>query len=93
MISKVSFLTFLLFTLSATAQVAPDSRKSYLEDIFIWKVSDELKLSVREEKKFQEIQKDLNKKKSNLNKEIQSSLEKLSEVRKQSDKHLNKRTK
>lgn len=88
MISKVSFLIVLIFILSSAAQVAPESRKSYLEDIFIWKVSDELKFSVHEEKKFQEIQKDLNKKKSNLNKKIQSSLEKLPDVRKQSDNQV-----
>lgn len=48
------------------------SKKNYLEDIFIWKISDELKLSPKEEKLFTEITKKLNKKKFDLMKQIQA---------------------
>lgn len=50
------------------------SRKNYLEDIFIWKISDELKLSPKEEKLFSETTKKLNKKKFDLMKQIQASV-------------------
>ncbi|UYL09039.1 hypothetical protein B9G69_000425 [Bdellovibrio sp. SKB1291214] len=43
----------------------------------IWKMSDELKLTANEEKKFSEIIKDLNKKKADLNRTLQSSLDTL----------------
>ena len=43
-------------------------KKTYLEDIFIWKMSDELKLTAQEERQFTEINKMLNKKKSEINK-------------------------
>lgn len=56
-----------------------DLRKSHLEDIFIWKISDELKLSVQQEKKFTEINKLLNKKKSEINKKIQEAIANLAE--------------
>lgn len=42
---------------------APTVKKNSVEDIFIWKVSDELKLSAAEEKKFADIHRDLNKQK------------------------------
>ena len=72
---------------SASAQ--KDSHKSYLEDIFIWKMSDELKLSIAEEKKFSEIQKDLNKRKLNLNKAVQVSIEKMPDLKEKSEIEIN----
>lgn len=60
------------------SQVDPETKKTYLEDVFIWKICDELKLSVAEEKKFTEINKSLNKKKSELNKKIQETVFSLS---------------
>lgn len=50
------------------------TKKNSVEDLFIWKVSDELKLSAQEEKKFSEIHRNLNKRKS----ELSLALEKLS---------------
>lgn len=65
----------------ALAQSSAESenkvKKNYLEDIFIWKISDELKLSVSEEKKFSETIKELNKKKADLNHRIQLGIETL----------------
>lgn len=68
-----------LTTFSFAAPTDPDERKSYLEDIFIWKMSDELKLTTKEEKQFTEIHKTLNKKKADLNRQIQESIQKLNE--------------
>lgn len=59
------------FSTNAFAANETDARKTHLEDIFIWKMSDELKLSAREEKQFTDISKDLNRKKTELNHEIQ----------------------
>lgn len=56
-----------------------EAKKSHLEDIFIWKMSDELKLTAQEEKKFTEINKALNKKKLEINKKIQESIQNLKE--------------
>ncbi len=53
------------------------AKKNYLEDIFIWKISDELKLTAKEEKSFSEIIKNLNQKKTDLNRKIQTELEAL----------------
>lgn len=73
---KVYLLTaFCILLLPTTTFSQNESRKSYLEDIFIWKMSDELKLTASEEKKFTEIQKNLNQKKLDLNKSIQNSIE------------------
>lgn len=54
-------------------------KKTHLEDIFIWKMADELKLTAREERKFTDINKMLNKKKSELNRKIHSSIQNLKE--------------
>jgi predicted transcriptional regulator len=54
-----------------------DIKKTQLEDIFIWKMSDELKLTAQQEKAFTELSKSLNKKKSELNKQIQDAVQNL----------------
>ncbi len=51
-----------------------------IEDLFIWKISDELKLSTSEEKKFGEIFKKLNKKKSDLVHEHDDIMARLAKV-------------
>lgn len=71
----MSFLTVLSFSiflsLPAFAQSAPTPKKNSVEDIFIWKVSDELNLSASEEKKFSDIHRDLNKQKMQLATQLQ----------------------
>ncbi len=62
-----------------------DTKKTHLEDIFIWKISDELRLSVQEEKQFTEISKSLNRRKSEINKKIQDCIKKLNENSSQAD--------
>lgn len=57
---------------------AVDSRNR-VEELFIWKVSDELKLSVPEEKSFAEMIKGLNQRRSLVNESLQDILKQLSE--------------
>ncbi len=45
-------------------------KRNSVEDIFIWKMSDELKLSAADEKKFSEIHKTLNRKKIEIQNKI-----------------------
>ena len=71
----ILFFSIPAFTLNET-----EARKSHLEDIFIWKISDELKLSAREEREFTEISKSLNRKKAELNRQIQELTQNLSET-------------
>ncbi len=72
---KAMLIYSVLFILNifTPLHAAPDAetKKTYIEDIFIWRMSDELKLTADEEKKFTEIQKRLNKQKAELNKQIQ----------------------
>ncbi len=55
-------------------------KRNQLEELFIWKMSDELKLSPVEEKKFTEIVKGLNKRKADLNHSLLESVEKMSKA-------------
>ena len=82
------FFILLLFFHSGHALAASDAetKKTYIEDIFIWRMSDELKLTATEEKKFTEIHKSLNKKKAELNKAIQDQTQNLAELSRDSDK-------
>ncbi len=77
--------------LSFAASSELETKKTYIEDIFIWRMSDELNLSAGEEKKFTEIHKDLNKKKSDLNKEIQEITQSLSSPDEAKIKYLRKK--
>lgn len=58
---KIYFIFILVFFLQAHAQ------KNSIEDIFIWKVSDELQFTAKQEKQFSDIHKSLNAKKLKLN--------------------------
>ncbi len=71
-------LSFSIHSFSSNNEA--EIKKTHLEDIFIWKMSDELKLSVQEERQFTDINKQLNRKKSAINRKIQSSVQSLSEA-------------
>ena len=86
----ILFLLLVTPILSFAASSELETKKTYIEDIFIWRMSDELKLSASEEKKFTEIHKDLNKKKSELNKEIQEITQSLSNPDESKVKQLRK---
>lgn len=55
-------------------------KRNQLEELLIWKMSDELKLSASEEKKFADIIKELNLKKAVLNRSLQDSIEKMKKI-------------
>ena len=57
--------------------VFAETKRNQLEELFIWKMSDELKLTSSEEKKFTDIVKTLNKKKADLNQALQASIEQM----------------
>lgn len=65
---------FLLFNLFSVAAFAAEKRNQ-LEELLIWKISDDLKLTSVEEKKFAKILKNLNDEKANLNQALQDSIE------------------
>jgi len=72
-VSKILVL-FFISLLSFSFSFASSGTKNQLEDLFIWKMSEELKLTSLEEKKFTETVKNLNQKKADLNKELQEAL-------------------
>ncbi len=53
----------LILNLGFAAPEVPPAKKNQLEELFIWKLSDELKLGPAEEKKFSELVRQLNQKK------------------------------
>ncbi|MNS83358.1 hypothetical protein D3C72_1171430 [compost metagenome] len=72
-VSKILVL-FFISLLSFSFSFASSGTKNQLEDLFIWKMSEELKLTSLEEKKFTETVKNLNQKKADLNKDLQEAL-------------------
>jgi predicted nucleic acid-binding Zn-ribbon protein len=68
-------LIFIFFSLQIFAQSA-----QRLEDLFIWKVSDELKLSAVEEEEFASQLRALNTKRKKLNDEIENLLKEMGEL-------------
>lgn len=61
-------------------------QRNQLEEIFVWKVSDELKLTVPEEKKLSELLRELSLKKNALNRESQDLVAQLGHVKATDDK-------
>lgn len=59
---KIFIITIYLISVPVLAT----NKAKQVEDLFIWKISDELKLSVKEEKSFSEIIRKLNKEKLDL---------------------------
>lgn len=76
------------FTVNSIAIAA--EKRNQLEELLIWKLSDELKLSPAEEKKFTDIVRQLNAKKAELNQSLQTSVEKLGKAKslKEKDEEL-----
>ena len=72
---------FPIFALSQTP-----TNKNRLEEFLIWKMSDELKLTSKEEKEFSKIIKELNTKKNILNIELTTQLKKISEIKDSTDR-------
>ncbi|WP_295901174.1 hypothetical protein [uncultured Bdellovibrio sp.] len=76
------FLSLILIVLAGTFSFVASAaeKRNQLEELLIWKMSDELKLTPVEEKKFTDIVQGLNKKKSELNQSLQASIEKMSKA-------------
>lgn len=55
--------------------------KNKTEEIYIWKLSDELKLSTKEEQTFSEYIRDINKKRMTINQSIQENIQQMSKVK------------
>ena len=64
------------------------SKSNKMEELFIWKISDELKLSTSEEKKFADLFKDLNKKKADLLRQQDEIINQLSKASVKAQKDL-----
>ncbi|KYG69769.1 hypothetical protein AZI87_10260 [Bdellovibrio bacteriovorus] len=71
------FTISVLFSTSLVSAASAAEKRNQLEELLIWKMSDELKLTPVEEKKFTDIVKSLNQKKADLNHELQASVEKM----------------
>jgi hypothetical protein len=87
-IHSILILCLFLFSFQAFAE----DKKNQLEELFIWKTSDELKLSTSEEKKFTDIVKSLNKRKSDLSLSLHDSVDKIAAAKttKEKDTELTK---
>jgi hypothetical protein len=57
-----------------------------VEDLFIWKVSEELKLTVKQEGQFSAMVKDFNQRRSDLNQKIEQALASLKTVNNETNK-------
>ena len=72
-------ILILIFTLVLPMAVFAADRNK-VEELFLWKISDELKLSVPEEKALGEFVKSQSEKKSKLNEQTQANLRQLAEA-------------
>jgi len=71
-------LKFIILLTMSSSALAVESRNK-VEELFIWKISDELKLSVPEEKNLSEFVRMLNQRRLQVNEELQNSLKKMSD--------------
>jgi len=76
----------LVFLLLLPAVGLATASKNRVEELFIWKISDELKLSIPEEKKVSDLIRKLNEKKSKSGDDIQENLKRLAEAKALKDK-------
>ena len=63
------------------------NNKNKIEELFIWKISDELKLSTKEEKSFADLFRDLNQKKMSLSHSQDELISQLSQTTKEKDRN------
>lgn len=72
-------IIFIIAVVFSSVAFAAEKRNQ-LEELLIWKMSDELKLTAQEEKKFTEVIRHINDKKSVLNNSLKDSLTKLKQA-------------
>jgi hypothetical protein len=84
-------LRIVLFFAGILLFVPAFSKENKIEELFIWKISDELKLSIPEERKFSELFRTLSKKKSDLAKEQDEIVTRLAKAHEKNQKDFLKR--
>lgn len=75
------FITFIFLPLLFSLNLSAVESKSRVEELFIWKISDEMKLSVPEEKNFSDLIRSLNQRRQATNEELQLTIKKMSETK------------
>jgi hypothetical protein len=70
-----------IFSLVVPVTVFALNSKNKVEELFIWKISDELKLSIPDEKKVSDLIRTLNQKKSKSSEDLQENLKRLAEAK------------
>lgn len=82
MSKKCGFILFLAI-IEISQALSPNLvfAKNKTEEIYIWKLSDELKLSTKEEQTFSEYIRDINKKRMTINQSIQENILQMSKVK------------
>lgn len=80
-----TFLISLFFLIPAAAPAVIEARNR-VEELFIWKISDEMKLSVSEEKNFADLVRELNRKRSESNEKIQKIIQKMAVAKNSKDR-------
>lgn len=89
---SVRWICFFIISIVLSSAGFAAEKRNQLEELLIWKMSDELKLSPVEEKKFTDAVKSLNEKKSDLNHSMQESITKMGKAAtaKAKDEELNR---
>jgi Skp family chaperone for outer membrane proteins len=82
---KQIFSLLISFSFFLPAHAAVESRNR-IEELFIWKISDEMKLSVPDEKSLTDLIRNLNKKRADANDKLQNTLKALSEAKESKEK-------
>nr|BFD58522.1 hypothetical protein CKG001_06290 [Bdellovibrio sp. CKG001] len=79
---RLTLFLLSIFCLNSAFSVAAHAaeKRNQLEELLIWKLSDELKLNTAEEKKFSDIVREINKKKAQFNQELQVSVERMNKA-------------
>lgn len=73
----LKYIVCFTFSFLFSSVALATEKRNQLEELLIWKMSDELKLTAQEEKKFSEVLRHLNDRKSTLNNSLKDSLVKL----------------
>jgi hypothetical protein len=76
----------LIYFLSLSTAVGAVESRNKVEELFIWKISDELKLSVPDEKSLSDLLRGLNQRRAQVNEELQATLKKMATATTQKDR-------
>lgn len=77
---KFIFIFILVYSIFAKAEDSEKTRRR-IQDLYIWKISDELKLTVKEEKQVGDIFKEINKEKSQNLQKINSLVSEMEQIK------------